>query len=108
MKAENKPNHSQGEWNAKVINSDVIEITLKDDWKPIVQLTTFDRSRPGLIQAFERIEANAARIVLAVNMHDELVERLKSVTQLLKDNYKEDFPDSIKSLEQLLQRAEPK
>lgn len=98
-----QPQHTQGEWKQTIINSDVIEITPKDDWKVIARLTTFDPSRDKSIQTFEQIEANAQRIVKAVNMHDELVKELKMANELLENR-----GVTLASITKLLKQAKQK
>lgn len=66
--------HTPGPWH---VGGDGTVIYAPDEWAVTVSTKVYSRENP-----IETAEANAARIVLCVNMHDELLAALKAITEL--------------------------
>jgi hypothetical protein len=74
--ANNKPQHTQGEWKILTTsNKDLMIVPLKDNGQYDHKIATIHEIRGEQ-------QANAKRIVKAVNLHDELVNALEDLLKL--------------------------
>lgn len=90
MKTDNKPQHTQGEWKIEETSFEEINIYSGD-----INICTV--LRQGELE--QEGDANAQRIVKAVNMHDELVRDLTLAYKRMKrEEMTGNLMDSIESL----------
>ena len=94
-----KPTHTQGEWKIITTISGELKIySIKDDGR-------YDHCLATVHELRDETPFNAQRIVKCVNMHDELVEVLKSLRAYEMGEESWEAKDE-KKLKQLLKQAE--
>ena len=94
-----QPTYTRGEW--KVINDyegkeDNFVVKIVSDKKTICILNNHPLE----------ITANAQRIVKAVNMHDELISKLKALLHYVEDNYNVRGDNILDIVKETLKEAE--
>ena len=104
-----QPKHTQGELE----NPNSFHQMHEEHFQVFVRITEPNGEKYTVGCAYgrtkEEAEANAQRIVKAVNMHDELIEKLKLMTSLCRlkyGNLDKEVYDEIEKSELLLKKAE--
>ena len=94
--------HTPGKWSF----SKKKDMILDNDKNRIANL--FDKGE--YFKPYDETQANAQRIIKAVNMHDELIEMIKELKYELRlaqsDNFIIDTETKIERAEELLKKAE--